>query len=216
MMMKYVMLICSLCLTVYLTAQESGKEQQTIVQCSIGFSKHIKHHLDGFSIDITGVKAIGKKWYIQYGGGFQQYWGADTKFDDFINALDGQTLGIQALAPLRLQTAGIQLQAGVGRNISRNLSVGMNVLGRYQGTSVPQSYIVVDVSPPMGAGFQIIDPGYRIDSSPDQQLTVGANCYLHYAPWQEKWWLPGFKFIWQYDLKKNTLVSTHVNWAIKF
>jgi hypothetical protein len=145
--MKYLILICALGVTISASAQQTAFNEQTTVQFSGGYSRHLKHHLDGFSIEINGIKPVGKKWHLQYGGGFQQYWGIDKKFDDFLNALDGQTLMLAEIAPLRLQTAGIQLQAGIGRNISRNLSIGMQVLGRYEGTSVPQSYAVVDVSP---------------------------------------------------------------------
>jgi hypothetical protein len=215
-MLKYLIFICTMFLTVSTFAQQPANEKQPIVQISSGYSRHIKHDLDGFSLDITGMKAIGTKWFLQYGGGFQQYWGVDKKFDQFLNSFDSPTLQLETLAPLRLQTAGIQLQAGIGRNITRYMSFGMNILGRYQGTSVPESYVVVDVSPNMGSGAQIIDPGYRIDNSPEQQLTAGANCYLLYSPWSKKWWLPGIKLLWQSDLKNNTLLSTHFNWAVKF
>lgn len=215
-MMKYLILICALGLTIPAYAQQTAIDQQTTVQFSGGYSRHLKHKLDGFSIEITGIKPVGKKWFLCYGGGFQQHWGIDTKFDSFLNALDGQTLEIIGTDPLRFQTAGIQLQAGFGRNVTHNLSVGMHVLGRYQGTSVPLSYEVVDVSPTTGSGIQIIDPGYRIDQSPEQQITAGANCYLIYTPYSKKWWLPGIKLIWQADLKNNTLLSTHLNWVVKF
>lgn len=203
-------------LTVTTFAQQPANEKQPVVQISSGYSRHLKHNLDGFSMDITGIKNLGKQWFLQYGGSFQQYWGVDKKFDQFLNSFDAPTLQLIELAPLRLQTAGIQLQAGIGRKITRYLSFGMNILGRYQGTSVPESYVVVNVSSFMGSGAQIIDPGYRIDNSPEQQLTAGANCYLLYSPWSKKWWLPGIKLIWQSDLKNNTLLSTHFNWAVKF
>lgn len=215
-MMKYLILICALGLTRPAAAQQNPIDQQTTVQFSGGFSRHLKHNLDGFSIEITGLKAVGKKWFLHYGGGFQQYWGIDTKFNNFVNALDGQSLQIIGTDALRFQTAGIQLQGGIGRNITRNLRFGLDVLARYQGTSVPQAYEVVDVSPTMGSGIQIIDPGYRIDQSPEQQITAGGSCYLLYSPKSNKWWLPGVKLIWQADLKKNTLLSTHLNWAFKF
>lgn len=214
--MKYLILLCTLGLTISLAAQQASTEKQNNIQFSGGYSRHIKHNLDGFSIDITGIKAIGKNWFLQYGGGFQQYWGKDNKYDDFINALDGPIVQLEGLAPLRLQTAGIQIQAGIGRKINRHLTAGVLFLGRYQGTSVPKSYAIVDVSPNTNSGIQIFDPGYRIDNSPEQQLTAGANCYLLYSPWIKQWWLPGIKLIWQADLKKNTLVSTHFNWTINF
>lgn len=123
--MKYLILLCTLGLTISLAAQQASTEKQNNIQFSGGYSRHIKHNLDGFSIDITGIKAIGKNWFLQYGGGFQQYWGKDNKYDDFINALDGPIVQLEGLAPLRLQTAGIQIQAGIGRKINRHLTAGV-------------------------------------------------------------------------------------------
>jgi len=90
--------------------------------------------------------------------------------------------------------------------LNKHLGWGAGLVGRYQGTSKPESYTVVN------NGTILIEPAYRIDSSPVQEWTYGGNMFITLGFSNQQWWIPGLKMLIQTDNKQNTLLHLQLHW----
>jgi hypothetical protein len=207
-MMRYLMTVLLLLTLQGLYAQKNIDSTATLITFAAGWSQHIKHELPGMAIEVNGKKPLKGKWYWHYGGGFQQYAKTDKQLGEFLARYDGSGMLFpeNETAPLRIQTAGIQLQTGLTYQLKKHLGWGAGIVGRYQGTSKPESYTVVN------NGTILIEPAYRIDSSPVQEWTYGGNMFVTLGFSKQPWWMPGLKMLIQTDNKQNTLLHLQLHW----